>query len=292
MTMDSATTDIRATPQVRSRKKIDSQKALVYLFMLLASVASVTPFIWMLITSLKTQAESIQIPLQLLPAHPGFAAYGRILHEIPFTTFYLNSIFATFFTVTLQMVIATMAAYSFARLHFRGRNIVFMLCISILMVPGQAFLIPQFLAVQKLGLLNTLSGLILPGIFSIYATFLLRQFFMAVPREMEEAALMDGYNHFTIFWRIMLPLIRPGIIACIIINGLWSWNNLMWPLIVNTSSSKLTLPVGLASLSSRAGEEYPMLMAGALMAIIPMLMLFIVFQRYFIQGIAGVGVKS
>lgn len=292
MTIDSATTDLRAPSQVRPRKKIDSQKALVYLFMLLAGVASVTPFVWMLITSLKTQAESIQIPLQLLPAHPGFAAYGRILHEIPFTTFYLNSIFATFFTVTLQMVIATMAAYSFARLHFRGRNIVFMLCISILMVPGQAFLIPQFLAVQRLGLLNTLSGLILPGIFSIYATFLLRQFFMAVPREMEEAALMDGYNHFTIFWRIMLPLIRPGIIACIIINGLWSWNNLMWPLIVNTSSSKLTLPVGLASLSSRAGEEYPMLMAGALMAIIPMLMLFIVFQRYFIQGIAGVGVKS
>ncbi|RJT33298.1 carbohydrate ABC transporter permease [Rahnella woolbedingensis] len=292
MTIDSATTDLRENAQVRPRKKIDSQKALVYLFMLLASVASVTPFIWMLITSLKTQAESIQIPLQLLPAHPGFAAYGRILHEIPFTTFYLNSILATFFTVTLQMVIATMAAYSFARLHFRGRNIVFMLCISILMVPGQAFLIPQFLAVQRLGLLNTLSGLILPGIFSIYATFLLRQFFMAVPREMEEAALMDGYNHFTIFWRIMLPLIRPGIIACIIINGLWSWNNLMWPLIVNTSSNKLTLPVGLASLSSRAGEEYPMLMAGALMAIIPMLMLFIVFQRYFIQGIAGVGVKS
>ncbi|NIY46791.1 carbohydrate ABC transporter permease [Cedecea colo] len=292
MTIYSPATTNRPAPGVMPRRKADMQKGLVYLFMLLASLASITPFIWMLITSLKTQAESIQIPLQLLPAHPAFTAYGRILHEIPFTTFYLNSILATFFTVTLQMVIATMAAYSFARLHFRGRNVVFVLCISILMVPGQAFLIPQFLAVQKLGLLNTLTGLILPGVFSIYATFLLRQFFMAVPKEMEEAALMDGYNHFTIFWRIMLPLIRPGIIACIIINGLWSWNNLMWPLIVNTSSSKLTLPVGLASLSSRAGEEYPMLMAGALMAIIPMLMLFIVFQRYFIQGIAGAGVKS
>jgi len=283
-----ARTDARSVP----RKKINVQKWAVYLFMVLASLASVVPFIWMLITSLKTQAESIQIPLQMLPSHPGFAAYGRILHEIPFTGFYLNSILSTFFTVTLQMIIATMAAYSFARLHFRGRNVVFVLCISILMVPGQAFLIPQFLVVQKLGLLNTLTGLILPGIFSIYATFLLRQFFMAVPKEMEEAALMDGYNHFTIFWRIMLPLIRPGIVACIIINGLWSWNNLMWPLIVNTSSNKLTLPVGLASLSSRAGEEYPMLMAGALMAIIPMLMLFIIFQRYFIQGIASSGVKS
>jgi len=148
-------------------KRFDTQKWAVYSFMLLASLASVVPFLWMLITSLKTQAESIQIPLQMLPSHPNFSAYGRILHEIPFTGFYLNSILSTFFTVTLQMAIATMAAYSFARLHFRGRNVVFVLCISILMVPGQAFLIPQFLVVQKLGLINTLTGIILPGVFSI-----------------------------------------------------------------------------------------------------------------------------
>ena len=156
----------------------------------------------------------------------------------------------------------------------------------------RAFLIPQFLVVQKLGLVNSITGLVLPGIFSVYATFLLRQFFLAVPKEMEEAALIDGYSYFAIFWRIMLPLIRPGIIACVIINGLWSWNNLMWPLIVNTTTEKLTLPVGLASLSSRAGVEYPLLMAGALMAVIPMLMLFIIFQRYFIRGIASAGVKG
>jgi multiple sugar transport system permease protein len=269
-----------------------SKKTLVYLFMALAALASVVPFIWMLVTSLKTQAESIQIPLTLLPTYPSLQAYSKIMHEIPFTDFYVNSLLATFFTVTLQMVIATMAAYGFSRLHFRGRDAVFLVCISILMVPGQAFLIPQFLVVQKLGLVNSITGLVLPGIFSIYATFLLRQFFLAVPKEMEEAALIDGYSYFAIFWRIMLPLIRPGIIACIIINGLWSWNNLMWPLIVNTTTEKLTLPVGLASLSSRAGVEYPLLMAGALMAVIPMLMLFILFQRYFIQGIASAGVKG
>ncbi|WP_420283396.1 carbohydrate ABC transporter permease [Serratia liquefaciens] len=269
-----------------------SKRTLVYLFMVLAALASVVPFIWMLVTSLKTQAESIQTPLTLLPAHPSLQAYGKIMREIPFADFYLNSLLATFFTVTLQMVIATMAAYGFSRLHFRGRDAVFLVCISILMVPGQAFLIPQFLVVQKLGLVNSITGLVLPGIFSIYATFLLRQFFLAVPKEMEEAALIDGYSYFAIFWRIMLPLIRPGIIACIIINGLWSWNNLMWPLIVNTTTEKLTLPVGLASLSSRAGVEYPLLMAGALMAVIPILMLFILFQRYFIQGIASAGVKG
>ncbi|KAA8998086.1 carbohydrate ABC transporter permease [Affinibrenneria salicis] len=269
-----------------------SKKTLVWLFMTLAALASVMPFIWMLITSLKTQAESIQIPPTLLPQQASLLAYGRIMREIPFVDFYINSLLATFFTVTLQMVIATMAAYGFSRLHFRGRDLLFMLCVSILMVPSQAFLIPQFLVIQKMGLVNTITGLVLPGIFSIYVTFLLRQFFLAVPKEMEEAALIDGYSHFAIFWRIMLPLIRPGIIACIIINGLWSWNNLMWPLIVNTTAEKLTLPVGLASLSSRAGVEYPLLMAGALMAVIPMLMLFILFQRYFIQGIASAGVKG
>ena len=160
------------------------------------------------------------------------------------------------------------------------------------MIPGQIFLVPQFSIVQNMGLANTLTGLILPGLFSIYGAFLLRQFFVSVPKEIEEAAIVDGLNYFQIFYKIMLPLIKPGIVACVIINGLWSWNNLMWPLIVNTSFSKMTLPVGLASLSSRSGVEYPMLMAGALMAIIPMLFLYILFQRHFIQGIASAGVKG
>lgn len=264
----------------------------VHVFMGLTGFLCLVPFIWMIITALKTKAESIQTPPTLWPARMVFENFPRIIEEIPFTTFYINSILSTFLIITLQTLISCMAAYSFARLVFKGRDFIFILCVSILMVPGQAFLIPQFLIIQKLGLLNSITGLILPGIFSIYATFLLRQFFMSVPKEMEEAALMDGYNHFQIFWKIMLPLVKPGIIASIIINGLWSWNSLMWPMIVNTSTDKLTLPVGLASLSSRAGVEYPLLMAGALMAILPMLMLFIVFQRYFIQGIANAGVKG
>ncbi|MFC0180206.1 carbohydrate ABC transporter permease [Thorsellia kenyensis] len=260
--------------------------------MIIAGLLCLTPFIWMIITSLKTQGESIQTPPTIIPELFRFENYPNILDEIPFATFYINSMLVTFSTVILQTLIACLAAYSFARLIFKGRDFIFILCVSILMVPGQAFLIPQFLIIQKIGLLNSIPGVILPTIFSIYATFLLRQFFMSIPKEMEEAALIDGYNHFQIFWKIMLPLVKPGIIACIIINGLWSWNNLMWPMIVNTSTDKLTLPVGLASLSGRAGVEYPLLMAGALMAILPMLMLFVVFQKYFIQGIANAGVKG
>ncbi|UXI04565.1 carbohydrate ABC transporter permease [Photobacterium sp. TY1-4] len=274
------------------QSRISGGKLLVYGFMLLATVATILPFIWMILTSVKTQSEALSIPPQVFPQAWQLSAYEKIIAELPFVQFYINSVLVTLAIVLLQTLIAAMAAYGFARLRFPGRDAIFLICVSILMVPGQIFLIPQFLIVQKMGLLNTLTGLVLPGLFSIYGAFLLRQFFITVPKEIEEAAIVDGLNHFQIFYKIMLPLIRPGIIACVIINGLWSWNNLMWPLIVNTSFDKMTLPVGLASLSSRAGVEYPMLMAGALMAIVPMLLLYMVFQKQFIEGAASAGVKG
>lgn len=281
---------------VKRKKKFISffnvEKVTVYGFMLIATLVTILPFVWMILTSVKTQSEAISVPPQILPDNWQVSAYSKIIEELSFAQFYMNSIIVTFVMVILQTLIAAMAAYGFSRLRFPGRDVIFFICISILMIPGQIFLVPQFSIVQNMGLANTLTGLILPGLFSIYGAFLLRQFFVSVPKEIEEAAIVDGLNYFQIFYKIMLPLIKPGIVACVIINGLWSWNNLMWPLIVNTSFSKMTLPVGLASLSSRSGVEYPMLMAGALMAIIPMLFLYILFQRHFIQGIASAGVKG
>ncbi|MBW3698210.1 carbohydrate ABC transporter permease [Vibrio sp. T187] len=290
-------TSASATLKTESKHKpskftFSFEKALVYFFMVLATIATITPFIWMILTSVKTQSEALSVPPKVMPDEWQLSAYAKIIEELPFIQFYVNSILVTFAMVLLQTLIAAMAAYGFARLKFPGRDAIFMICVSILMVPGQIFLIPQFLIIQEMGLLNTLTGLVLPGLFSIYGAFLLRQFFVSVPKEIEEAAIVDGLNHFQIFYKIMLPLIKPGLIACVIINGLWSWNNLMWPLIVNTSFDKMTLPVGLASLSSRAGVEYPMLMAGALMAIIPMLFLYILFQKHFIEGVASAGVKG
>ena len=260
--------------------------------MLIASLATIVPFIWMVLTSIKTQSETLSMPPQVLPESWNLIAYEKIINELPFIQFYINSISVTFFTVLLQTLIAAMAAYGFSRLRFRGRDTIFIICVATLMVPAQIFLIPQFLIVQKMGLLNTITGLVLPGLFSIYGAFLLRQFFQSVPKEVEEAALIDGLNHFQIFYKVMLPLIKPGIVACVIINGLWSWNNLMWPLIVNTTFDKMTVPVGLASLSGRTGVEYPMLMAGAVLAILPMLLLYILFQKHFIEGVASAGVKG
>lgn len=263
-----------------------------YVFMVVASLATIVPFIWMILTSIKTQSETLSMPPQILPENWNLEAYEKIINELPFIQFYINSISVTFFTVLLQTLIAAMAAYGFSRLRFRGRDTIFIICVATLMVPAQIFLIPQFLIVQKMGLLNTITGLVLPGLFSIYGAFLLRQFFQSVPKEVEEAALIDGLNHFQIFYKVMLPLIKPGIVACVIINGLWSWNNLMWPLIVNTTFDKMTVPVGLASLSGRTGVEYPMLMAGAVLAILPMLLLYMLFQKHFIEGVASAGVKG
>jgi multiple sugar transport system permease protein len=291
MTSEALSVKTEKAQKVRS-KKLSLEKGLTYIFMILATVLTVLPFIWMVLTSVKTQSEALTIPPKVLPEDWQLSAYAKIIEELPFIDFYINSILVTLSMVLLQTLIAAMAAYGFARLKFPGRDAIFMICISILMVPGPIFLIPQFLIIQEMGLLNTLTGLVLPGLFSIYGAFLLRQFFVSVPKEIEEAAIVDGLNHFQIFYKIMLPLIKPGIIACVIINGLWSWNNLMWPLIVNTSFDKMTLPVGLASLSGRAGVEYPMLMAGALMAIIPMLLLYVLFQKHFIEGVASAGVKG
>ena len=264
-----------------------SKKTLVYLFMGLAALASVVPFIWMLVTSLKTQAESIQIPLTLLPAHPSLQAYGRVMHEIPFVGFYLNSLLATFFTVTLQMAIATLAAYGFSRLHFRGRDAVFLVCVSILMVPGQAFLIPQFLVVQKLGLVNSITGLVLPGIFSVYATFLLRQFFMTLPDELLEAARIDGAGPMRFFWDIVLPLSKTNLAALFVITFIYGWNQYLWPILITSDASMGTAVAGIKSMISTSGAptQWNQVMAAMILTLLPPLAVVLLMQRWFVRGL-------
>ena len=184
-----------------------------------------------------------------------------------------------------------MAGYAFARIKFPGRNLIFVIILSVLMVPGQIFLVPQFMIMKKLGLLNTISALILPGLFSAFGTFLMRQFFLTLPKELEESAILDGCNQFEVFWKVMLPLVKPGLTALAISACLYCWNSLMWPLIVNTSIDKMTLSAGLASLQGQHSTNYPVMMAGTVLAIWPMIVAFILFQKQFIEGIASTGIK-
>ena len=209
-----------------------------------------------------------------------------------FAQIYVNTIIITVLTVLFQVAFCTMAAYGFARIEFPFKNAIFIVLLAILMVPGQIFLIPQYLIIQNLGLVNTLPGLFLPNLFSAFGTFLLRQFFMSLPKELEEAALLDGCNRFQIFGKIMLPLVKPGIVALVIFTARFAWNDFMWPLIVNTDSQKMTLAPALSLLKGQYLTNYPVQMAGAVMAVLPLVIVFIIFQRQFIEGVAQSGIKG
>lgn len=274
-----------------NKVKVINKKFFIHLVLILGVVVTVTPFIWMLLTSLKTLGESTQVPPVIFPKKAMWSNYLEVLKTLPFKQFYLNTIISTVFKTVGQLIFCSMAAYAFARINFPLRNIIFVLILSVLMVPGQIFLLPQYMIIQKLGLLNSITALILPGLFSAFGTFLLRQFFMTLPDELEEAAILDGCNHFQIYWKIMMPLAKPGLVSLAVFTTLWSWNDLMWPLIVNTATEKLTLSAGLASLQGQHGTNFPLLMSGSVMTVLPMLVLFIIFQKQFIEGIAFTGGK-
>ncbi|MEY2193523.1 carbohydrate ABC transporter permease [Neobacillus sp. BF23-41] len=275
----------------RSRQLFTNKTFLIHFVLIVGSVAMVVPFLWMILTSLKTYAESIHVPPVIIPEDFKWENYKEVFGLLPFFKFMFNTFVVTVLRTAGQLLLCSLAAYAFARIEFPGRNILFMLALSVLMVPGQVFLLPQYMIMVKLGWLNTLQAVIVPGLFSAFGTFLLRQFFMGLPKELEEAARLDGCNHFQIYWKIMLPLAKPGLVALGIFTTLWSWNELMWPMIVNSSPESMTLSVGLSSLQGQYLTNYPILMAGSFLAILPMLILFIILQKQFIEGIAVTGGK-
>ena len=271
------------------KKKINKGNLIVHLVLIIGSVIMILPFAWMILTSFKTLAESTQMPPKIFPDTLQFSNYTEVMRLLPFDKFYINTILMLLFRVIGSVLFSAMAAYAFARLNFPGKNFFFSLVLLQMMVPGQLFIIPQILLVQKLGLLNTVTALVIPGIVSAFGTFLLRQFFMGIPKELEEAAKLDGCSIGGTFFRIMLPLANSGLVALGIFTALFAFKDLMWPLIVNMSIDKMTLSAGLASLQGQFSTNFPQLMAGSLLAVWPMLLIFVIFQRKFIEGIATTG---
>jgi len=271
---------------------IKSKRIIVHSILIIGSLAMLLPFIWMIITSLKTLTESTQVPPTIIPRQFKFSNYKDVWDLLPFGRFYVNTSLMLIFRILGSVFFSAMAAYAFARIKFPGKDFFFMIVLIQMMIPGQLFIIPQYNIVSKLGLLNTISALVIPGIVSAFGTFLLRQFFIGIPNELEEAAILDGCNRWQIFWRIMMPLTKSGLIALGIFTALFAWKDLMWPLIVNVSIDKMPLSSGLASLQGQYSTNFPQLMAGSMIAIWPMLLLFIIFQRQFIEGIASTGSKS
>lgn len=264
---------------------------LVHLALLLASIITLAPFAWMILTSFKTFEESILVPPRLLPVAWMIDNYTIVLNKFPFGSFYLNTFAMMGMTVLGQLIICSMAAYAFARLAFRGKELLFTLCLALLMVPGQIFLVPHYDIMVKLRLTDTITALWLPKVFSAFGTFMLRQFFMQQPKSLDEAAKLDGCTYFGIYARILLPLIKPALVSLGILTALASFKDLMWPLIVNNSMQKMTLSAGLAMLIGEHTTYYPQVMAGSALAVFPMIVLFLLFQRQFIEGIALTGIK-
>lgn len=264
----------------------------MYLILIMGIVITILPFAWMILTSLKGQSEAIRVPPVIFPEVLRFGNYAKVFEKIPFARMYLNTIINALVVVVMQLLLCSMAAYAFGRIKFPGRNVIFGILLAVLMVPSSFFILPQYLIIQKMGLLNTIPALFIPNLFSAFGTFLLRQFFMALPDEIEDAARLDGCNHFMIYSRIMLPLIRSGLVALGILTLRFAWNDLMWPLIVNTSTEKMTLSAGLSFMQGQYATDYPTMMAGAVMAVLPLLILFAIFQKQFIEGVAMSGIKG
>lgn len=249
------------------------------------------PFLWQIIMSLSSNAEVTSVPPTFFPRELRFDNYIAVFETMPFFSQLGVSIWITIIRTVVQIVLCTMAGYAFARMRFRGRGFLLALVLSILMVPSQVYLLSQYQLVQSFGLLDTIAGIVAPGLFSAFGTFLMRQFFMSIPVELEEAARLDGANPFQTFWKIMLPLTGPAVSALSILVVLFSWNELLWPLVVSTNSNAAPLAVGLATLAGVPTINYPVLMAASALAMAPILILFLVLQRRVIEGLAFTGIK-
>ncbi|WP_426625310.1 carbohydrate ABC transporter permease [Leifsonia sp. McL0607] len=272
----------------RSRRR---GHALIHVVLAVGGALMAFPFIWQIIMSLSTNSEVQSVTPTFWPAELQWQNYVEVFRRLPFLSQLWTSIVITVIRTLGQIVICTLAGYAFARMRFRGRALLLAAVLSILLVPSQVYLLSQYQIIQGLGWLNTTIGLVAPGLFSAFGTFLMRTAFLALPSELEEAARVDGANPFQAFWKIMLPLVKPTISVLAITTVLFSWNELLWPLVVTTRSDSMPLAAGLATLSSDHQIDYPVLMAASLLAMAPVLIAFIALQRRVIEGLASSGLK-
>jgi len=263
-----------------------------YLVLILGSFIMIFPFVWMLLTSLKTLSESISVPPIWLPNTPIYSNYGEALQVLPFGALYQNTLLLILLRILCAILFSSMAAFAFAKLQFPLKKFLFTIVLAQMMLPSQVFIIPQYKMLAGINALNSMFALLFPGIVSAFGTFFLRQFYMSLPNDLMEAARLDGCNVFQTFIKIMFPLTRTAVIALSIFTAIFAYSDMMWPLIVNTDINTMTLSAGISSLQGSYLTNYPVLMAGSTLAMVPMLLIYIIFQRQFIEGIALTGTKG
>ena len=271
-------------------------RAFGYVVLLIVAGMMVVPFMWMVTTSFKTPGTEFAYPPQILPTELNTQNYVTLFNNLPFGRYLINTLVITLLTVVGQLLICSLAAYGFARLNFMGRDTIFVLYLTTMMIPFQITLIPLYLIITQLGWVNTYQGLIVPGISSAFGIFLLRQSFLNIPRDYQDAARIDGASEWMIFARIFLPLNGPTLATLGVFAFMGTWTDLLWPLLIARSEEMRTLELGLAYFNARPNAflqpNWPLLMAGSVVVMLPVLIVYIVAQRYFIQGIALSGVKG
>lgn len=280
---------------MRELKKEDNSSwklIVIYLVLIIGLIAMVGPFLWMVSTSFKSTKAIFQFPPDWIPDQPTFLHYQKLFATLDFLTPLKNTVIVAISITFFSLLICAMAGYAFAKFAFPGRDKIFIGLLGTLMVPGQITMIPVFLLLSKLNLLNTYLGLILPGVASAFSIFFMRQFIKTIPDELLEAARIDGASETYIFLKIILPLCKPALATLGIFNFTGSWNSFLWPLIIATTEKMYTLPVAIANLGGQYETDYGLQMAGAVVVVLPIIIVFLFAQKYFIQGITLSGLKG
>jgi multiple sugar transport system permease protein len=280
-------------PRVAAKPDLAERLLRVTLYLVLTFVALVIlmPFIWTLLSSFKIEPDITGFPQTLLPKHWTIAHYQDIWHRIPFARLFVNTVIFAGGVTLISLLFDSMTAYALARLDFPGRNVLFLLILVTMMLPFQVTLIPLFSELTHFGWINTHQGLIVPRATNAFGIFFMRQFFISIPRDLEDAARVDGAKEFRIYWQLIMPLAVPALLTLGLFHFMYNWNDLLWPLIITTDSSMQTLPAGLALFMGDHVIEYGLLMAGSILALLPMVIMFLLIQRKFVEGIATTGFK-
>ena len=264
---------------------------LTYVVLIAAALLMVFPFIWMILTSFKTVAESNATPPVIFPSAFRWENFRDAVTSLPFIKLYINTALMIFFRVICAVAFSSMAGYAFAMLEFRGKKLLFGIVLVQMSLPSQIFIIPQYQMVAHMGLANTIFALVFPGIVSAFGVFFLRQTYMGIPKEIGEAAYLDGCTQWQTFYKVMFPLTGTSVAALTIFTAVFAYSDLMWPLVVNSDLTMMTLSSGLATLRGQFSTNFPVLMSGSLLAMLPMVILYLIFQKQFIEGIATTGGK-
>lgn len=268
-----------------------NKKLLIHLFLIAGAFIMIIPFLWMLSTSLKTQNEVFRYPPNWIPAIPQWKNYLEIYKYFPFLRYTLNTLKIALIVTVGQLFTCSLAGYSFARIKFPGKNFLFLIYLASLMIPFFTIIIPQFAIMKYLGWIDTHTALIVPSLANAFGTFFFRQFYLTFPSELEDAARIDGCNPFQIYYKIFLPLSKPAVASLSVFTFMGVWNDFLWPLVILSSKHKKTLTIGLAYLKGQHAIDWPRLMAGSVLSLLPIILMFLFLQKYFVKGIALSGTK-